>query len=125
MASWLRATVRLIGLASGVALLTSVLGCGGALAGQWHMIQTIPNKDMFNIDDAHFREDGSFTATTTIDGKTLREVGTYEFNGFKLTMRPQAGGQRIYTTTLKVTQLEISDGKRRVILQKGPRQGKS
>jgi hypothetical protein len=86
------------------------------------MVQTVPNKDVFAIDDAQFRRDGTFAATITIEGKTAREAGTYHFNGFKLTLRPQAGGQRRYNATVKLSKLEISDSGRRVVLKKGKRE---
>jgi hypothetical protein len=94
-------------------------GCGRAIVGDWHMIKAIPNKEVFAIDDAHFAREGSFTATVTIEGKTVREQGAYSFNGFKLTMRPQGGGQRSYNTVLKGRTLEIHDDERKVFLRKG------
>lgn len=101
------------------ALLYLMTGCSGALKGDWHMVEAIPNKDVFCLDDANFARDGSFSVTSTIDGKTIREVGTYKFNGFKLTLHPQAGGQRQYGAVLKFRTLEITDGDRKVILKKG------
>lgn len=98
-------------------LLTS--GCSGVLAGDWYLSRAIPSRDVFAIDDAHFARDGRFTATVTIEGKTARETGSYEFNGFKLTLRPQAGGQRRYNAVLKATSFEVLDGDRKVILRKG------
>ena len=102
-----------------IALLCALPGCSGALKGDWHMVEAIPNKDVFCMDDASFARDGSFSATSTIDGKTIREVGTYKFNGFKLTLHPQAGGQRQYQAVLKIRTLEITNGDRKVILKKG------
>lgn len=99
-------------------------GCGGALVGDWHLAQAIPNRDVFGIDDVTFRRDGTFTATTTIEGLTMRESGRYEFIGYKLMLRPEAGGQRTYVTMLKPNRLEVKDGNRKVILRKGRRGGR-
>jgi hypothetical protein len=105
-------------LAAG-AIFLPACGCSGALAGDWYLSKAIPSKDVFAIDDVHFDHDGRFTATVTIEGKTAREKGSYEFNGFKLTLRPQAGGQRRYHAVLKATSFEVLDGDRKVILRKG------
>lgn len=99
-------------------------GCGGALAGDWHMSKAIPSKEVFAIDDAHFDRDGTFTATVTIEGKTAREKGSYYFNGFKLVMRPQAGGERRYNAVLKMRTFEVIDGDRKVILKKSGKREK-
>jgi hypothetical protein len=97
----------------------TLAGCGGTIVGDWHMVQTVPNEDIFAIDDAHFHRDGSFAAMITIEGRTAREVGSYHFNGFKLTLRPQAGGQRRYDAMVKLGKLEISGSGRKVVLKKG------
>jgi hypothetical protein len=102
-----------------LALLVPLGGCGGAIAGHWRMTEVVPNKETFNIDDASFNRDGTFAATMTLEGKTTRETGTYKFNGFKLTLHPQGGGQRVYNALLKMGKLEVVDGKRKVVLQKG------
>lgn len=100
-------------------LLCALTGCRGALSGDWHMIEAVPNKEVFSLDEVNFARDGGFSATSTIDGRTIREVGTYEFNGFKLTLHPQAGGRRQYEAVLKFRTLEIIDGKHKVVLKKG------
>jgi len=94
-------------------------GCSGMIVGDWHMSKAIPNKEIFAIEDAYFARDGTFTATVTIEGKTVLEKGKYDFNGFKLTMRPHGGGQRRYNTVLKGRTLEIHDDERKVFLRKG------
>ena len=102
-----------------LALLVPLMGCEGALVGHWRMVEVVPSKEVFSIDDATFANDGTYTATTTIEGKTTRVSGTYSFNGYKLTLRPQAGGQRAYNAMLALDKLEVIDGKRKVVLQKG------
>jgi len=115
---------RRLGQVGLLALLGAGLtGCGSVIVGDWQMVRAEPNKDVFAIDDAQFHRDGSFAATITIEGKTAREVGTYKFSGFKLTLRPHAGGQRIYNAMIKVGKLEITDTGRKVVLKKGKREG--
>jgi len=100
------------------AVLLLATGCGLSVAGHWRLVKAIPSKEVFAIDDAHFARDGNFTATVTIEGRTAREKGTYQFNGFKLTLRPQAGGQRRYDAVERLGRLEVIDGERKVILKK-------
>ena len=111
----------LAGMLGVLALLAA--GCSRVIVGDWHMAKAIPNKQIFAIEDAYFARDGTFTATVTIEGKTVREKGKYDFNGFRLTMRPQGGGQRRYNTVLKGRTLEIHDDERKVLLKKGKKSG--
>ena len=111
----------------GVALLAFVLvalalvGCQGAIRGDWHLVEAKPNRQTFSIDNATFRPDGTYAATTTIEGVTNSEKGTYDFDGFKLQLRPQAGGQRTYQVQLEPGRLRIGDPKRHAVLEKGQR----
>jgi hypothetical protein len=93
-------------------------GCGGAIVGHWRLEKATPNREVFSLDDVTFRGNGTFTATTTIEGLTTRESGTYKFIGYKLYLRPEAGGQRAYTTMLKMNRLQVTDGDRKIILKK-------
>jgi hypothetical protein len=114
---------RVVACVLGSLLLPVLTGCGGAIVGHWYLAKATPNRDVFAIDDATFRGDGTFSATTTIDGRTADETGTYRFEGFALTLRPQGGGQRRYTTFLKLGTLEVKDGDRLVVLKKGRKGG--
>lgn len=113
---WARSAVWLL-------VLPVLVGCQRAVVGNWHLAEAIPNRQVFCVDEASFRSDGTFSATTTIEGVTTQERGTYQFNGFMLKLRPQAGGQRAYPTTLKLGRLEIIDGSHKVILKKGKKGG--
>lgn len=99
-------------------LLPLATGCGVSVVGRWKMVKAIPNRDVFAIENAEFGRDGTFTAAVTIEGKTMSEVGKYEFNGFRLTMRPKAGGQHRYNATVRMGTLEVLDGERKCILKK-------
>jgi hypothetical protein len=100
-------------------LLPLLSGCGVSVVGQWRMVETVPNREVFCIDNATFNRDGSFSATVTIDGKTTQERGTYRFNGFKLTLQPAAGGRREFNAMRKLGNLEVTDRNRKVVLKKG------
>jgi len=106
-------------LAAGCLLLPLLAGCGGAIVGHWYLVKASPNREAFSIDDATFRGDGTFSAKTTIDGRSADETGTYKFIGYELLLRPQAGGQRKYTPVLKLGTLEVTDGSRYIVLKKG------
>lgn len=98
-------------------------GCQGAIVGHWYVVKALPNRDTFNIDDVTFRKDGTYAATRTDEGITRRENGTYTFVGYQLKIRPEDGGQRKYTTFLKMNTLEVRDGEKMLVLKKGERGG--
>ncbi len=108
----------------GAAWLGAVLlltGCQGMVIGDWYLVQAKPNRQTFSIDNATFRPDATYAATVTIEGVTNTEKGTYDFDGMKLHLRPQAGGQRSYTVQFLPGQLQVGDSRRHVLLQKGKR----
>ncbi len=115
---WVRRSCGAAGLGLTLFVLT---GCQGALVGDWHMVEAAQPRQVFTIDHASFRNDGSYTATTIVEGVTHNDTGTYEFTGFKLRLRPQGGGQRTYTAALGPRRLNLADGKRRVVLERGAR----
>lgn len=96
-------------------------GCAGAIHGDWHLVSATPNRDVFGVDEASFRPDGTFAAKVTIDGVTTSDKGTYTFDGFRLKMQPQAGGQRSYLTQVRGDELQIGSEQRKAILRKGKR----
>lgn len=102
----------------GLVGLAALSGCQGAVVGNWYLAEAVPNREVLSLDDVSFRKDGSFTATTTIEGLTTQEAGTYVFNGWQLKLRPNAGGQRTYSAVLKGKRLEITSGRRKVVLKK-------
>lgn len=108
----------LLVLAASAIVLPALAGCQRMVAGHWTLLETTPNRELFRIEDATFNKDGSYSATTTVEGRTTVEKGQYDFNGFKLRLLPAAGGQHIYDAVLKVNRLELSSGSRRVILKK-------
>jgi hypothetical protein len=101
-------------------LLLPVIGC--SIAGHWYMTEAVPNRQVFSIDDASFTKDGHFSATSTIEGVTREEEGTYKFTGFELMLRPKQGGQRTYVAQYQLGKLVLTDSDRnKVVLKKGQR----
>ena len=100
-------------------LLASLTGCAGSIVGQWHLSKAVPNKQTLAIDNAKFARDGTYLASVTIDGKTVQEEGRYKYNGFKLTMLPNGGGQHRYNTMVRGGTMDVIDGERKLILKKG------
>ncbi len=105
------------GCVAGV-VLVGLAGCSRTIVGHYDLVRSTPNPDAFAIDDADFDRDGRYAALVTIGGHTARETGEYEFNGYKLTLRPAAGGQRKYNATVKPGRLEVFSGKRAVYLKR-------
>jgi hypothetical protein len=101
-----------------VATAAQVVGCGGALHGQWKLVRAIPNKDAFAMEHASFNKDGTFSATITHEGRTNEETGRYEFKALKLHLMPTGGGRRTYNVIIRLRRLEIKQGKHMVILEK-------
>lgn len=93
-------------------------GCGVGIVGQWKGVEAIPSRQVLFIEKAAFRQDGTFAATVTRQGHTQVETGEYSFNGFKLTLRPSAGGKRSYNANVRFSRLELIDGPRKVIMKK-------
>jgi hypothetical protein len=100
------------------AWLTLAAGCAAALTGHWRLVRATPDREVFALDEVEFASDGSYAATITIEGKTAREKGTFRFDGFKLALRPAAGGQREYPALVKLGDLEVRDGQSLVRLQR-------
>ncbi|QOJ14947.1 MAG: hypothetical protein HRU75_09950 [Planctomycetia bacterium] len=98
-----------------LALLCAAGGCGVSINGQWRMIRANPNRDVFAIDHATFSRDRGYSATITVDGRTAEETGEYEFNGFQVLLRPQAGGQRRYSASVMFGELRITDSQQRSV----------
>lgn len=98
------------------ALSVPLSGCAGAVVGRWRLAQAVPNRETFSLDNVEFRNDGTFSARTTIEGATRDESGTFDYNGSKLKLRPKEGGQRTYAAMVRFGRLEITHGKRHVVL---------
>ena len=99
--------------------LTAILiaGCGGSINGNWHLDRALPSRQVFSMDNASFKGDGTFSATVTLDGRTLNHTGKYHFTGFKLTLMPKDGGQQTFDAYVKLNRtLELTDKDRHCVL---------
>ncbi len=103
----------------GLSALPWLFGCQAAIQGDWHLVQAIPNRQTFALDNVSFRPDNTFSATTTVEGVTNQEEGTYELDGMKLKLQPRSGGLRTYTLSIEPGRLNLIHGKRKVVLEKG------
>lgn len=101
--------------------LAACTGCAGAIHGEWHLVRATPSRQVFAVDNAVFRADGTYQAVVTFEGVTTAQEGTYDFDGTKLRVRFASGGQRTWVANARPGQLQINDGDRRVILQRGQR----
>ncbi|MBK8914609.1 MAG: hypothetical protein IPM64_08445 [Phycisphaerales bacterium] len=110
-----RTVLRISRLWPLLALLCTAGGCGVSINGQWRMVRASPNREVFAIDHASFSRDRSYSATITVDGRTADESGEYEFNGFQVLLRPQAGGQRRYSASVMFGELRITDSQQRSV----------
>jgi hypothetical protein len=97
----------------------ALAGCAATVVGHWRLERASPGRDVFSLDNAHFRGDGTYEATLTLEGKTVREAGAYTFDGFTLTLRPAAGGYRKFDASASLDRLELRTRGRLVILEKG------
>lgn len=102
-------------------LLVFLPGCATTIAGDWHMVEAVPSRQVFALDDVHFGNDGHYAAKYTVEGRSSAAQGTYDFTGIALKLRPEAGGQRRYQATLIGQRLELVDGNRKVVLARGKR----
>ena len=76
------------------AVLVIVTGC--SLTGTWKTINIIPPDARFPMNRISFDNDSRFTATAEYEGQTRTSTGTYEWNGRKLLVFPDGGGERTY-----------------------------
>lgn len=99
-------------------LVSGTSACVGSVAGQWRLERASPSKEVFALDEVAFAADGTYSATITLEGRTVRETGSFEFTGFELTLRPSAGGRRTYDARLGLGTLELRGGEKRFVILK-------
>ena len=94
-------------------------GCARLIAGHYVLVRATPNPEAFAIDDADFYKAGRYQALITLGGRSARESGEYEFNGYRLTLRPAAGGVRQFNAVAKPGgTLELMLGENKAILRR-------
>ena len=100
---------KAIGTLAALTWLSLLAGCSGAVAGDWRLVRAIPSREVLALDAVHFGADSTYSATVTMDGRTVREDGTFFYNGFKLRLRPASGGQRSFDASLSPGKLELKE----------------
>jgi hypothetical protein len=85
--------LRTIVLLSVVALIS---GC--SIAGTWKTVKTDPadQASACPSEMVTFNDEGGYTATGQHGGEAVTSTGTYEWDGFKLTVKPAEGETRVY-----------------------------
>ncbi len=111
---------RLITSSALVAWLMLTAGCAAAVIGSWRLVRATPDREVFALDEVEFVGDGRYAATITLEGRTVRETGTFRFDGFRLTLRPADGGEREYPALVRPGELEVRHGRSFVRLRRSP-----
>lgn len=96
-------------------------GCSNSLVGTWENKEKVEGQK-FVITNATFKDDGTYIATAKQgDEDATRLAGTYEFDGFNLTLKQPGKPERKYGATYMMMgpALEIrSDGEKQVLTKK-------
>lgn len=94
-------------------------GCSSALVGTWKT-DPIPKEDMSYIVQATFKADGNFEATARQDAETTTPLkGTYDFNGFKLTLKQPGKPEQVYDATYVMGgKLDMKQGDKKYSMKK-------
>ena len=103
-------------------LLTGVFlgstGCSQALVGTWKT-DPVP-KDLSYLVQATFKADGNFEATAKQDAETTTPMkGTYDFNGFKLTLKQAGKPEQVYDAAyIMGGKLDLKQGAKKYRMKK-------
>jgi len=76
-------------------LVPFLVGCSSALVGSWKTTSA-PEGETFTIKSVEFKDDGTFVSIAKKGDENVRSAGTYEFNGFKLTLKQPGKKPRTY-----------------------------
>lgn len=99
-------------------LVATAVGCSQALVGTWKT-DPIPEDESFYIIQAQFKDDGTYDATASKDGETVRLAGTYDFNGSKLTLKTPQKPERVYGAIYVIGgKLELTSGDKKLVMKK-------
>jgi hypothetical protein len=79
----------------------AVLISGCSIAGTWNTVKTEPagSEARSPFQMVTFNEDGGYTATGQHGSEVVTNTGKYEWDGFKLTIHPSEGEDRVYPGT--------------------------
>ena len=103
------------------ALAFLMTGCSNALVGTWENSGKAEGQK-FVITNATFKDDGTYIATAKQgEEPATRLAGTYQFDGFNLTLKQPGKPERKYGATFMMMgpSLEIrSDGEKQILTKK-------
>ncbi len=77
-------------------LLTLPSSTGCRLSGTWHTSDFSPQPQRMHLDAITFSVDGRYTATDAADGRMATSTGGYSWNGLRLKLIDDGGGERAY-----------------------------
>ncbi len=110
---------RVGGALIGGLLWLAASGCARLITGHYVLVRATPNPEAFAVDDADFDSAGRYRALITLGGRSARESGEYNFNGYRLTLRPAAGGVRQFNAVARPGgTLELMLGENKAILKR-------
>lgn len=88
--------VGLVGIVLCVAVTT---GCSSAIVGAWENTEPSAEGADFVINNATFKDDGTYVASATQGKEQVRLAGKYEFDGFNLLLKTPGKPERKYGAT--------------------------
>ncbi|RIK68082.1 MAG: hypothetical protein DCC65_04450 [Planctomycetota bacterium] len=94
-----RTNVRGICLSCLVAVGFWSAGCSSSLVGSWENADPKADESGFVINNATFKDDGTYVATALNGTETVRLAGKYEFDGFNLVLKTPGKPERKYGAT--------------------------
>jgi len=94
-------------------VLVAVTGCTSSIQGTWK-VDPVPTGQLMYIQEARFKEDGTYTASARRGEESLSLEGKYEYDGFVLRLKhPGQRDREYYATIWWLKTLELSrDGKK-------------
>lgn len=95
-------------------------GCSSSLVGTWENPEPKADAGDFIINNATFKDDGTYVASARKGEESVRLAGTYEFNGFNLKLKTPGKPERSYNATYLMMgpTLELRDGEMKQSLKK-------
>ncbi len=103
-----------------VAIGVMTTGCSSSLVGTWENPEPKADAGDFVINNATFKDDGTYVASARKGDETIRLAGTYEFDGFHLKLKTPGKPQRNYNATYMMMgpTLDLRDGDMKQSLKK-------
>jgi hypothetical protein len=100
-------------------VLFAASGCSSAIVGTWKT-DPVPKDGTGYLLQATFKGDGKFEATTKDGESTAPLKGTYNFDGFKLTLKEAGKPEQTYGATyiMMGSKLDLKQGEKKFTMKK-------